>query len=230
MNNFNDTRTDMKRLELVLYSLDKQISLIESPCLHPIQFLSMDGSTEMVDIENLCKKMYMQGYRYATFLSTRFGDLSHNEDKETNHFPNDGTHFYPRPVSACYFSELENFDHGEGEINHAPQWYYHVVHELLSARFKNRDIAFAKFKPLTLMKDTSKFLAHHKKINEKGIPTFNWPLITQTFRGIIVSSPEIRDSGWGVNTVAVWNFDCLQEVKIFKNVGEYKYNPVPVRT
>ena len=53
---------------------------------------------------------------------------------------------------------------------------------------------------------------------------------TKTYDGIEVdpTDPQFNGKAWGVDTVAVWNFGCINEMKYFRNTGEWSYAKMPL--
>ena len=52
----------------------------------------------------------------------------------------------------------------------------------------------------------------------------------KTYDGIEVdpTNPQFNRKSWGVDTVAVWNFGCINEMKYFRNTGEWSYAKMPL--
>lgn len=177
---------------------------------------------EGAKLQELCSKMYEQGFTYASFQDIKDGDILLERPVGES----------PKPTKGLYFSKLKLYNKDLGLSNSSdrkkshesksfvyPEWYNFVKREGFNVRdYEKKGIIFAKIDENKLKK--IKDLKAVKVTNHmfKFVPEYDWAKITDC--GVNVNDNEIiHDNGWDIEQCIIWNNDCIKEYKIFKNTG-----------
>jgi hypothetical protein len=175
-------------------------------------------------LQELCAKMYSEGYNYASFQDIKGGDiLLETPIKEG-----------AKPDKGLYFSKLKMFNKDMGLSDSSararsrssdqfvyPEWYQYVKNEDFSVdAYEKKGIIFAKIDESKL-----KNVKDMKPITASGfdrfsvVPLYNWGEVKEC--GIIVNDKRfIREKGWDIEQCVIWNADCLHDYKVFSNTGK----------
>lgn len=176
-------------------------------------------------LQELCAKMYSEGYNYASFQDIKGGDILLKVPV------NEGA----KPDKGLYFSKLKMFNKDMGLSNSSaraksrssdefvyPEWYNYVKKEDFSVDdYEKKGIIFAKIDESKL-----KNVKDMKPITASGfdrfsiVPLYNWGEVNDKC-GIIVNDKRfIREKGWDIEQCVIWNTDCLRHYKVFSNTGK----------
>lgn len=176
-------------------------------------------------LQELCSRMYDEGYNYATFQNIGDDDIILEPPfKET-----------AKPDSGLYFSKLKKYNKDLGLSSSSgraksrsneefvyPEWYKYVKDQNYNvADYEKKGIIFAKINESKLIN-----VKNMTPITASGfdrfspVPIYNWGAIKDEC-GIIVNDMKIiRDKGWDIPQCVIWNTNCIDDYKIFSNTGK----------
>ena len=178
---------------------------------------------ESIDLVKLCTKWKMRRrlpFEYASFVSSDFDLESLKSFLKTSV---NLTSIGGKPTPAIYFSKLEN----DVSIAHkyVPGWYKWLNdpemgsgEAALISQYSNYNILFATYDDTRIQKN----------INiSAGIPDYK--SLSDTKDGVHATADSMKDhSVWGVETVAIWNISCLNQIKYYKNIAPWSYSTEPI--
>lgn len=176
-------------------------------------------------LQELCSKMYTQGYNYASFQN-----INGKEDIILQK----AVDISPKPKQGLYFSKLREYnkdfglsDSKERSRVHSrdkfvyPEWYKFLKKQDFDVDvYESKGIIFAKIDESKL-----KNLKNVKPSKPENtfqfvfVPEYNWGEIDEC--GIIVNdNKSLRENGWDIEQCVVWNKDCITDYKFFQNTGK----------
>jgi hypothetical protein len=191
----------------------------------------------------LCKFMGKRGFKMASFVSSEV-DLEKKFNAKDKDLESD---INKKPSHSIYFSYLKkvNEDSSTGrDENIAPEWYILMhkgddKHDEKIDEYIGRDILFAKIdeKRITERLNVPKkidqklllLMTRHRLSEEDAkrvLKLFTVPDYSKSsekYDGVHFEAQPPLD----IETVAVWNTECLTEMVRFKGVGNWTYDKIP---
>jgi hypothetical protein len=156
-------------------------------------------------------------FEYASFVNpggdalAAFLETSKNLKSDSN----------GKPDPALYFSKIESLKSGQ----FVPSWYSWLHDGELGSGlpsmiefYSHKDILFARF-DMKVIKDISG--------NTEQLPNYNeHSIMNDGVYSSVLTQPNFIK--WGVETIAVWNVHCCNQVEYYKNIGSWSYSKVPI--
>lgn len=202
-------------------------------------------SDRSVRLQELCNRMYNEGYNYASFQDIGDKDISIEPPLNEGAKPNKG----------LYFSKLKHYNKDFGLSNNVrsksskssrssknsddsglsnssgssrsggefvyPEWYKYVKDEDFNvSEYEKKGIIFAKIDESKLKNVKSMTPVTSSGFDRFSlVPLYNWGDVKGEC-GIIVNDMNfIREKGWDIPQCVIWNTNCLIKYKIFSNTG-----------
>jgi len=220
--------------------------------LYRLNLLDSGSKEDGECIESICTRMASggaEGYKYATFLNP---DFDFHRPNTTKILKEAGSRH--KPTSTCFFSLLnEDAPHTPSWYPHmlGMDWDLYEKDEFgdilvdgdgkMQKKYEfrrkmgrldeaaSRPLVFAKYKPRNLMNERIALCRPWRDMEiDCTLGFFNWAKIANCCDGIKVKTLLGAYGGWDVPTLAVWDFGCLYDIKVFYPTSTpYKYHPVP---
>jgi hypothetical protein len=176
-------------------------------------------------LQELCSRMYDEGYTYASFQNIGNDDIVLMAPLKEG----------AKPDSGLYFSKLKKFNKDLGLSNSSeraksrssvefvyPEWYKFVKdQDHYVAEYEKKGIIFAKIneKKLKNIKSMTPIIASGFD-RFSPVPLYNWGDVKDECGIIVNDTISIREKGWDIPQCVIWNTDCLDDYKIFSNTGK----------
>lgn len=199
-----------------------------------------------ISLFDLCRKMKQKGFEYASFIPSDMDVLKGFKNTHRDLCSD----YYGKPTHSIYFSKLESVSNdSEGQSGKfAPGWF-NWLHDLEDgpndpekiAKYQNSKILFAQFDPSRVgeVNDIKKFgvlidtnphprdRSHASTYQRILLPDYAG--IQDKYDGVHTKIETPMDaSNWAVETIAIWNTSCLNQMKYFDNTGKWSYAKEPL--
>jgi hypothetical protein len=200
----------------------------KAPSLHTH---SSDGAAgqRVLSLGEVCMQMHGLGYKYAAFVPP--DSLLDLARENPMHATKGGG---KKPGNAAFFSLLVSHEDDEGTSIMIPEWYAYLQGLWISRlkQYTHSDLVFAEYDESKIIKQNNPTLMktpYFLKTGKYNNP-FDWRKISDDWAGIVIDEPQADDEpfgSWDVRTLAVWNYEALNNVRRFSFSGDKEFTYLP---
>jgi hypothetical protein len=205
---------------------------------------TLDENRTVQSLHHICTRMKKMGYEYGGLVSPmqllpKISSCKSLGDKSNK----------PEGEALLWFSDIVELYSDSGDEDSGKEkasgytlaWVDWIEQENFNVKYYSlKDLVFVKTNPARVVTESDpRFGQHGLFVEEKGWGiTIKWPDVACHFGGITVdlnkayhnahqhsrNRTQHAFSGWDVDSLVVWDRDCITDVQIFKNVGSpWKY-------